>query len=365
MRHIELFSWPHKARRSSGKAGRREQVAAWLRTLLCCLPACLLSSRSFAQEWQDPETGWFIRGGAKVLFNIKASVTKLPKKIRSGYYDNGYVLPDAGGVVSDKTWNWGFDSDDQINGNLLEMDLLTDLPKFGSFEDETDDPSVGAEVMFGSSLYEFEIRESVARVGWELGYAFNEVSIEQSSRATSMATLTTTSFDATGITFPSAPYRGNADGPGPLITRDPAFPASTLTSPATGSSSGELQAYLHVLKLGIWFDYEWNKRLLTSCSFGYASIFTDAQWKYTESVYFDDPGIDDITPGERTVGHQDWKPGVYWQCRAHYRFNSLLEAYLGGEFHTSEDMDFKEGGYRVVLDYGALFGVTGGLSFRF
>jgi len=44
----------------------------------------------------DDRTGWFVRAGARALFNVKASVSKTPVTITDGVYDDGFSWIRAG-----------------------------------------------------------------------------------------------------------------------------------------------------------------------------------------------------------------------------------------------------------------------------
>src|SRR5215207_213527 len=68
-----------------------------------------------AQIFDDLDTsGFFARAGGMARFNVKATFSGIaPPTLPPGVYENGFVLPDIGGSPV-KTWNWGYNSPDQI-----------------------------------------------------------------------------------------------------------------------------------------------------------------------------------------------------------------------------------------------------------
>jgi len=93
-------------------------------------------------------------------------------------YDDGYVRVDFGGNLGGLTWNWGYDSPDQVQGDMIFFTCLTDM----------------------------------------------EGGAQQ---------LLTDAFSLGGITAPSAPYFGSFAGPGPLISDNPLFRSITVVPEPT------------------------------------------------------------------------------------------------------------------------------------
>ena len=312
----------------------------------------------------EPETLWFVRAGGRALFNVRASISQTPTYVTPGVYEDGFVLPDINGSGSPQTWNWGYQNASQVTGNLLWQSRTDGSPMAGQWNNESN-PSFGPEIITGAELIQFEVREKVVRVGFEVGYAFNPFSVDESSTATGTATRTFDAFATTGgIALPTPPYSGTEAGPGPLINLSPSV-SSVISSPSQATFDGELESHIHTMKLGFWIAYPLTERLNLSGSLGYSSIFADTELNYTESVAYTDPRIPDVAPHPQSLGSHDWRSGMYMETRLEYSFSDRLAGYMGGEFQFNEDQDFSGHGREVTLDFGAQFSISAGLGFRF
>jgi hypothetical protein len=306
---------------------------------------------------------WFVRVGARPLFGVKGSVERAYPTSQN-QYDDGFVQPDINGSDSQQTWYWGYKRNSQINGDRLWLSRQRGEPMAGFFNDESDDPSIGLEAMGGIEMFRFEISDRMARVGFELGYGYNLFSVENQSTASSMTTLSSDGYNLGDTDPPSAPYQGTKKGPGPLIDLYPSISAS-ITTPGQTYFDGELEANLHTVKLGFWFQYMLSQRASINASLGYATIYADTRLIYDESFYFDDPRLLDRPPVNNTIGDRTWKPGAYLQLRFHYHFTRHLGAFLGGELQYNTSFEFTEAERTVSLDLGPLYAALLGLEVRF
>lgn len=316
-------------------------------------------------ELNDHEgQGWFVRAGARTLFNVKASVARVPTQVTPGVYDNGFVLPDLGGTASGQTWNWGYQRAAQRVGNEIRMQRLTDVPMAGLFETRTADPSVGGELMTGLEFARFFVAKREARFGFEIGYGYNSLSFPDTSSVNGQSTLTFAGFNLGGATPPPAPYSGTFQGPGPRLGLEPSS-LGTVQSPARAVYDGKLEAELHNFKAGFWFQYPLVKRLSANLSFGYCSLYADARLRFTESISYDHPGFLDMPATPHTVGGRAWKSGAYAQLRMQYHFSPRLGAFLGGDYQYNKELRFAGEGREITLDLESLLAATAGVVFEF
>jgi hypothetical protein len=341
------------------------------RLALLGLVAGLAAEAPSAEAWLPLELGgqgggWLIRGGPRVLFNVKASMNPVAQPVTPGIYDDGFVLPDINGSTDGRTWYWGYEQDAQLTGQLLRLSRLSDVPAAGFYSDETGGGlSPGGEVVAGMKLAELSSGKHPLQFGLECGYGFNRFSFSHSGTASGTARLDAAAFDLGGSTAPLAPYSGTFQGPGPLINVSPSI-SGTLFSPAEATYSGDWESSLHNFKFGFWFTYPINRRFSTALSFGYSSVYADTQIAYQESISFQNPGFGDIPNSSRTTGgYRDWNPGVYAQLRLAYEFSPHVGIYAGGDFQTNDKFSFEEAGRAYELDLSAVFGVTLGLTYRF
>jgi hypothetical protein len=321
-----------------------------------------------AQELDAPvyEPIWFVRVSPRVLFNVRASISPTPTTFTPGVYDDGFVLPDIAGAGAASTWNWGYDSADQVSsGTHLILNRLTGAPELGFDGDGTADPSFGGELVVGAELARVTLGNREARLGIELGYAYHSVSISDRQTGATMATLTQDGYALNGIVPPLAPYAGTFNGPGPLISlgSDPGA-SQVINSAAQGSYDGELNSELHHFKAGVWLEYPFTDRFYGALSLGYSSLYADSRLEFTEQLDFTDPGIPDQL-NSHTVSGRDWNPGFYTQIRFGYDFNKHFGVFAGAEFQYNSTHDFHGEGREVSLEFQALLSGTAGLVFRF
>jgi len=324
-----------------------------------------------SEQWLPLEldslgNGWLVRGGPRVLFNVKASMSPAPTPVTPGVYDDGFVLPDISGSFDGRTWNWGYQQDSQLNGQLISMSRLSDVPAAGFYQDETGGGlSPGGEVFVGLKLAELSSGKHPLQFGLECGYGFNRFTFSQSSTASGTARLDAASFDLGGSTAPMAPYSGTYNGPGPLINTSPSVSGTTYSA-ALATYSGDWESSLHTFKVGLWLTYPVNRHFSSALSFGYSSVYADTQIIYQESVSFQNPGIPDVPSSSRTTGgYREWNPGLYAQLRLAYELSPHWGLYAGGDFQTNDRYSWEEDGRQYEMDLRAVFGVTLGLTYRF
>lgn len=326
--------------------------------LAICL-VLILPSRGFAQDnliyWEnDIPPKYVVRFSGNVLMNVKGSVETVRPTWGMGEYDNGYVLPDISN--SGLTWNWGYEDESQVVGDQLNYEGYDNLPSLGTQEDSPISP--GGEVVFGMYLAEFKMAKRTARFGFEFGYGFNAFSMSTAASGSGDVTYRTGVYDLNGVTPPPAPYSGTSEGPGPLIGLAPVSTTSA-TSAAQSASSGDLDAGLHSFKAGFWLEYPVSKSFRTSVSLGYASLYADSQYTYTETLT--SAGIPNINATE-TVGGREYLPGFYGQLRLDYQFSKRVAAFVGAQYQWNSKLEYSGSNRNVTLDFGAMFSASVGVQ---
>ncbi len=318
-----------------------------------------------AMEFENSEGyGWFVRAGARALFGAKASVSRLPTTVTPGVYDDGFVLPDVGGTASGRTWNWGYDRANQVSGGQMHFSRLTDLPMAGLFTDHSSDPAMGGEIIVGAELARFFIHRREARLGFEIGYGYNNLTLDENSSAGGTATYTGDAYGLGGTAPPVAPYAGTFAGPGPLLNLQPSV-HGVISSPSQSTFNGKLENNLHTFKLGVWMSYPVARRSTINLSAGYAAMYADSRLQFSERITFTSPAIPSIDYHDRTVSGRSWKPGAYAQFRFQYDFTRHWGAYVGGDFEYQERLQFQGEGREVTLDLNTLYAITAGMTFSF
>jgi hypothetical protein len=337
---------------------------------------------------ESEEAGNFLRLGARVQFNVKAKVgpgAQTPQQ--PGFYDNGFVQPDVGGTASGLTWNWGYDDAAQVSGDFIDYDRYSNLPQPGTFKSGSDDTMFGGELLGGVEFGRFSVGVREFRWGAELGYAFTPFSVRHAATAsgtvnylsarhalgrfvsstpappapTPASTLTEVNRNAP-ITPPAAPYQGTFNGPGPLIDLNPAS-VTEITSAATSTFDGQLDADLHTMKIGLWLETDLSPKVSAAFSLGYSSVLADTRFRFTETTTIANGGVPALAPVNASLRTDEWQSGAYAQLRATWQFSRHLGAFASGDYAYHESLRFSGAGRDVSLEFKHTYGASAGFSF--
>lgn len=343
-----------------------------LQPLVLALAAGLVTHGVVRAQDSDEsnKSGYFLRLGGSARFNVQASITGTRPTLGPGIYDDGFILPDVGGIAAGKTWNWSYDSTLQIQGNQLWHNRLDNVPTIGHRDINLSNPALGAEFIGGYHFHEFKLWKKPARFAIELGYGFSEFSQAMNFKAAGAA-MRTTARQNLGILPPVAPYVGTAEGPGPLINLNPG--TSLVSDPAGGTTTsfqGTLENGFHEFRFGPSLELDLTKRFSVALGAGYSSIYTAAAFKYVETVSFNNPAINNpsipaIAPSRGNVTKGAWHPGLYAELLLNYRITDHIGVFLGGDFHYNNQFTFGNAAYQVKLDLGTTYGAKAGLNVGF
>lgn len=315
-------------------------------------------------EFEETDrAGYFVRFAGRALFNVRASVELQPGTPQTpGNYDNGFVLPDAGGTASGLTWNWGYEDAAQVQGDSLNFERYSNLPRAGVFADEKDDPALGGEVLFGAEFGRFDVRTREWSWGVEIGYGYNPFKVSNTSTASGTVDYLAASHALNGIVPPVAPYSGTFDGPGPVIDLNPSAPLQR-SSAATTDFEGTLKSDLHAFKVGLWLDAPIAENWSVALSLGYSSILADSELRVYETFNISNPGIPAVEATDATVSDSGWRNGFYAQLRLNWQFSHQFGAFLGGDIQYNNRYEFTGAGRKVTLDFTGTYGAVAGLTF--
>lgn len=320
-----------------------------------------------AQELR-PAPGFWIRAGGTIRMGYQVDFRNTAPAAPTGVgqFANGFVLPSIS-TNAPLTWNWGYQDASQVVGDTLQFDRLNDAPRVGDLDGGTES-TFGGEIRAGFEALRFEVGQREVRFGLEAGYSFATLSASASGRAQGTASYTTSSYSLLApngerVIPPGAPYSGTFNGPGPLIALNP-LSVQTLMGAGTSTLDMGLDATLHTLKLGPYFEIPLSPRWVAGISFGYCTVLPDAELRFTEVTEF--PGT--TIPGSqatRVVRRSDWQPGAYLELRAQYDVTRRLAVFVSGEFLYNENLIFGAGGREVELNLGGIYGGSIGARWKF
>jgi hypothetical protein len=253
-------------------------------------------AKRFSYRVPDAEHARHFRVGGVVGLNLKASFSMGGEFSVSGnnpgptgvsgkdhIFDDGFVKVDASGNDGGLTWNWGYQNAGQLDGERLYFhaaDSFTGKLSSG----EQSGVQAGIEVAYGANV----ARIKSALVGWQLGFVYLPITIEDDKHTPVNVARSIYSFDASGIEkFPDAPYQGTFNGPGALLDDVAQFEGNdTLDGTLTGSRS--LDVSLYSLRFGPTVHWELPARFAVSLSAGGAIGIVSGDLAFDEVIQLSD-----------------------------------------------------------------------------
>ncbi len=358
-------------------------VSLSVSTLTAVAPPTLVAQTPQLEEL-SPETGWFIRLGGFIRTGVKLSLrdraipTPSLNDPNGGYnYDNGFVKPDNSGSAKD-TYNWGYTGASAegytvvpqytTGSDHLAFQRLANAPRIGDV-DLGSQSLYGGQITGGIEVSRFKLARRDVKWGFEVGYSYSTLSASASASAQAAnATLTTDTYSLTDagnvLVPPQAPFTGSPTGPNFLLTRTIGS-STSITAVGTSILNASLDADVHSLRVGPWFEMPIARRLSVGFSVGYVTTLVDAELRLQESTVYAGnaiPGRDFGTTGYR---RSEWVPGAYAQLRATYMFTQHVGAFVGAEAQWSKNIQFPVRSREAEIRFGATFGGVLGLNLSF
>ncbi len=272
-------------------------------------------------------------------------------------YDDGYVRVDASGNYGDQTWNWGYQNTNQIVGNSLVFHAADTYTASGRSEEDAD-AQVGFELAYGGHL----ARAGSTLVGWEFGFGFLPINIEDNRTITGVsATRTVHAFDISGVVMPNAPYTGTATGPGPLISDQAQGQASENFNNLSLTGTRTLDVTLYNFRLGPTLHWEVAPRLAVALSGGAALGVVSGDLEFNESVLIN--GARAVNVGSH--GSTELIYGGYVSAALMFHAVEHGDFYLGVQYMPMSDATFSGAGREAQLDMSGAVFVSVGINWPF
>jgi hypothetical protein len=325
---------------------------------------------------------WRQIGQASFRGGRQAGQSHLPAAPRSSGgistgYTNGFVSPDSTG--GSQTWNWGYSSAAQVNGDLLTLSgtsgQVTSRTVASSYSTDWSDDLASPGI--------YLLLESPELAKWQhlslsaaLGYSYAQDDTTQESlafrsvRTSFQRTRSVTDvYDIPAIAPPpTAPYSGSFNGPGPVISRTPVrrlgggvrerdLGSDIFTSHLRQS----LEVQLHTLSFGPRMGLEIGSlRLLAGLGFALNIVLWDADSR--ETLRSDRHGT--LRTWRDTANGTDVLPGVFAELGAEWRFTKSWSLATGLRYDWSQPLEGRIGNAAFEVDLGGWTAQVG-LAFHF
>ncbi|YCM43788.1 hypothetical protein V2O64_20995 [Verrucomicrobiaceae bacterium 227] len=350
-----------------------------------------LSSVSAGLAWRN-------FGEAKYSGNSRSPGLPLPSQVGgssltnppiggAGYdtrtYDDGYVGQDAITAASGQTWNWGYQSSDQIQGNSLvftatgSQSIYSENATFRPAPDSRDDltglspqldlhfsPPEGGESAFTGyllSLWHFQDSQDHSFSNYRNLQQRDDYQLDFTDR-----------FTLGGVIPPSAPYSGNETGPGPIIDNIPITreESSQLTNSETALFTNSVRTSLDLnafsVALGPTFSGPFDDNWLWETSAGVTLNYFDwnARQSETLSLSLDGGPASAFRKWSDSDSGDKFKLGLFAKASVIRKLHDdwFLKGYLQGEIVDS--FNIRVGGSKYeVSPAGYALGFSFGRSF--
>lgn len=275
-------------------------------------------------------------------------------------YNDGYVRLDDGTLQNGDTWNWGYQSASQLNGQMLSFHggdgrraefSENHNYEYGGWSGELDGNAPFVELAWLTP------RDDAWSFGWQGGFSYfssdaarTHSTFTADKGRTDYSILYTDVFDLGTVIAPEAPYAGSINGPGPLLPNLPVSrtPVSTEiggeTVHAFNSISTDFDLSLSTLSLGPVMEYARGPWAVTG-SAGFTLNFANWEVDQRETLYVRRNGAR-ATAQNQWQHHRDgldFLPGFYLQAAAGRQITETWSLSLVGRYDWVEDFDLAAG----------------------
>jgi hypothetical protein len=354
---------------------KKLSTSGWLAGLLAAVPmgGALAQSEASAPAfvWTQPEQVWprYFRLGVLAGFNLKADFSMNGQFGVSGgqpgpvgvsgadhLYDDGYVRVDQTGNAGGYTSYWGYNDASQLSGNTLTFHSAKSFTA-NSGPTSATDSAVGVDLAYGGHLFPWRR----AQVGWEFGFGYLPVNIEDQQTFSGVVNRTVHTFDTGGIVVPTAPYQGGSGGTGPTI-RDvaTALPDDTLAATVSGRRALDVDIYL--FRLGPTLFWELTPRWSAAVGAGAAVGLVSGDLRFRETLSLADGGT---AVNSGSIGGSDVIYGGYLNGTLLFHVEQHGDLYLSLQYMPLSEMSIRGPGRQAdLIPTGGVF-VSFGVNWPF
>jgi hypothetical protein len=275
------------------------------------------------------------------------------------FYDDGYNRVDISGNSSGLTWFWGYDNASQIPGDdTLRLSTTTARPIDG--DDHDDDPQHGFELTWDRELG----RATSGKWAWGLEGAFGwtDVEVRDHRPLAGGVTTLTDAFNLSGVVPPPPGYRGDFEGPGPLID---STPNRTITSDPNGAvvrGTRDFDGDLFSFRAGPYLDIPLDERWTISMSAGFAAGVVQGVYRFEQTV----TTVGGTTAQRGTGRNTDVLFGGYASGSIHCQITERWGAFVNGQYlGLADGYEVSARGQKMEMDFTKTAFFSAGVTFSF
>jgi hypothetical protein len=305
-----------------------------------------------------------VLGGLNLKADIRMSGTfaisgSQPGAAISGidhFYDDGYVRVDETGNAGNLTSYWGYNNAGQASGGSLIFHSVTSFTANGGAS-EDGDLQPGLDLAYGGHLFRYRN----ALIGWEIGFGWLAIEIEDKSTLPIVASRSIHSYSTGGIILPTAPYNGGLSGIGPVIGDIPtALPGDTIGGTLGGVRT--LDVSLYAFRFGPTVYWELPANFALQLSGGAAIGFVSGELSFDETLQFTDGSR---TTNKGGVSNDEMVYGGYLGATLLYHTVEHGDFYIGAQFMPLGNVSFSGGGRQANLEMSGGLYLSAGVNWPF
>jgi len=292
-------------------------------------------------------------------FAISGSQPGQPVAGIDHFYDDGYVRVDQNGNAGNYTSFWGYidATPSQVSGGSLLFHSATSFTANGAAS-ENGDIQPGLDLAYGGHLYRF----GNMWVGWEMGFGWLAIDIEDRNPLAVRANRTVHSFATGGIVLPGAPYNGGSSGVGPVISDRPTELVGGDTINGTLGGSRGLDVSLYSLRFGPTLHWELPWQFALQVSGGGAVGFISGELNFNETLQFTDGSS---TGNRGSFSDDKFVYGGYVGATLMYHAVKNGDFYVGVQYMPLGSATFSGGGREAQLNMSGGVYLSAGINWPF
>lgn len=231
-------------------------------------------------------------------------------------YDDGFVKNGAATPITGLTTNWGYQSNNQVNGDSLNYTLsggsTQTLPNSSRDEENT------APAPYLELGYLRPIRQNLV-AGFTANLSLAKLDGRTVSTMNNSSVSIADHYTLNGVIPPFAPYNGSYTGPGPLINNQPTSRDFILTPDGTSNYHFANDTDLYSLAFGA--EIHWQATESCHLGLGTGAVLNLADWDASWNLPVPNAtGIGSTTVAGANRGN-DFLWGLYIKGSAGYRIS--------------------------------------------
>lgn len=319
---------------------------------------------------------WRFGAGYAPLIGLKTEFSGLgkfsspftPQPLGGGVdydYDDGFVHLDSSGNIGGQTWNWGHDSDTQVNpanGGSIDFSITNSVANGRTDEDSSANGGVEIYAYYDMGAVDIPgLRERGATWGFRGGLHYAHINVDSNNSIRSDLSTLTDRFTLDGVIPPLAPYVGSFGGPGPLLGDSP---SRTITTggKALVVGSRHLDVDLTTFNFGAYLEVPVAPKFDLMFEAGVSAAIATGSYDFETATTVTGLGTQTSSGSDSDTTILS---GFYLGIGGTYHLNDSWSIQAAGRYQYMDEFDFRTNGSNAKLSYDSAFVLSVGALYSF